>query len=183
VKRVGFTLLITLVCAILGVWLASLWANGPLLSGKWVRWKSLGSPPEKPAAITGGVYCDDRQGVEVQAASGNVYQHCGRTWSLVGSGPANATFPLIPCQGEVPSAHNPGFGSLPSPVTTCSWTYAWEWTTEELVIVALEDGSVWSWYYSFGVGTVLLTSLAGLLAGLVAGIFIAQILWKLIIAR
>jgi hypothetical protein len=56
--------------------------------------------------------------------------------------------------------------------------YAQEWAVSETVYVALDDGNVWEWGFSYGVGTPIGYWLGGLVAGLVIGIIIAVVLWR-----
>jgi len=178
-KRVLFTLLIAFIGAALGGFIGNAIFEGPVTAGKFSHWRSLGLPEGKiPVSITGGAYCDKGDGVEVSTADGELFQYCEKKWYASTSSPSRGVYSLLPCSADQPTMHNPGFGALPSPVASCAMIFQWEWSSDELVYVVLEDGSVWRWYYPMNLGVLITYVGGGIVLGLIAGIVIAQFLWK-----
>jgi hypothetical protein len=54
-----------------------------------------------------------------------------------------------------------------------------EWTIAETVYTILDDGSVWRWNFTYGIGTILGYWLGGLIVGLVVGIVISLAIWRM----
>jgi hypothetical protein len=175
-KKVVITFFIMVASSAAGLWLGSLVLPDAHSAASGIKWSSLGSPPEAAVKIAGEFLCDRTYGVVVQAASGARYLSCSSGWK-----PWEEKFgkpwSLSPCRGNPPTQYCPAFERLPKPVRACGMKYTNEWTIIETVYTVLDDGSVWHWNFTYGIGTVLSYWLGGLMAGLVVGIFISIGVW------
>jgi len=141
-----------------------------------IKWTSLGKPPEAAVKIIGSFVCDRSSGVVVQSASGGRYIACPsgwQPWNNVSSEP----WQLLACLGNPPTSYSPGFETLPHPVKDCKLTYTSEWVLAQEVYVILEDGSVWQWIFTYGLGTIIGYWIIGLLLGLAVGIMLSIQVW------
>ena len=123
-------------------------------NGKFARWISLGSPPDKAISIAALVADTDDVNVQVFVAttSGRIYQQS--TAEQKGWVEANLPDHLSygaghNCDGVPHAAFNSYFGSLPANAVECAtMMWNWEWFADETFCVLLEDGSLWWWHYS-----------------------------------
>jgi hypothetical protein len=53
-----------------------------------------------------------------------------------------------------------------------------EYAIAETVYTVLDDGSVWQWTFTYGMGIPIAYGMGGLIAGLAAGILISIGVWR-----
>jgi hypothetical protein len=145
-------------------------------SGKWVRWKSFGTPPEKPIHVLG---VNSYNGGEVYVAgdTGSAYYRSAQTaeWQAIDPPDYVGRMDCIQSYGGSPPA--PPLESLSGRVVDCGFIYTWEWTTESISFAILEDGSVWFWHYRFGLGEIVYYSVAGIIFGILLAVIIL-VVWE-----
>jgi hypothetical protein len=176
-KNVAITLFIIIVTSTGGIWFGNAITPDAKRVGQWTKWTSLGTPPEAAVKIAGESNCDRLYRVVVQSASGVHYIACPSGWRQWNS-EDGFLGQMLTCQGDPPTAYNPGFKSLPHPVRDCGFKYTTEWATQEIVHTVLEDGSVWQWKFTYGIGIVIAYLIGGLITGLAVGIVISIYVWR-----
>lgn len=175
--KITLTLLILVVSSAGGVWFGSAITPDANSAARRTKWTSLGKPPEEVVRIAGIYVCEHSSGVVVQSASGSRYMACPSGWQ-VWNNPSSEPWYLLACAGNPPTAYSPGFDSLPKPVRDCRLEFSNEWELAEAVYVVLEDGSVWQWKFTYGLGTMIFYWTIGLLSGLVVGIALSIWMWQ-----
>jgi hypothetical protein len=176
-KKLALTLVILVSTSIGGGWVGNALTPDAKGAARATKWISLGTPPEAAVQIAGEFFCDGAYGVVVQSASGSSYQACSsgwRAWNYEYGTPGY----LATCQGDPPTQYSPGFDSLPHPVKDCRLKFTYEWAIVETVYTTLEDGSVWQWNFTYGIGTIIAYWLGGLSGGLAVGIMISIWFWR-----
>jgi hypothetical protein len=144
-----------------------------------VPWENLGTPPAKALKISGYAPCSKSSGVVVLTQSGKQYQVCSAgQWEDWKYGENYNGMP-VPCQTDHPTQYNPGLSQIPGKTIDCIMTYTIEWVHSESVYTVQDDGSVWRWIFSYGIGTYFAYALVGMITGLAAGVVLAVVLWKL----
>ena len=175
--KVILTLFILVASGAAGVWLGSAITPNVATAAHRIKWTPLRKPPEAAAMIIGNFVCDRSLGVVVQSLSGNRYISCPsgwQPWNNMSSEP----WQLLACAGDPPTSYSPDFDSLPHAVKDCKLTYTIEWELSQEVYVILDDGSVWQWVFTYGLGTMIGYWINGLLLGLVVGIILSIQVWR-----
>ncbi len=135
--------------------------------GVFTSWQSLGSPPEPIVRLLGYEFGDrGRILVRVETNSGSLYQCCSQEnaeWRKVAS---SELVYMDPCLDLPPKASAP-----PRKVVSCVEAATFEWATVRTQFALMDDGSIWTWHYSFGflpeLGITCNSSLIGGLLGIV----------------
>jgi len=176
-KNVAITLFIIIVTSTGGIWFGNAITPDAKSVGRGTKWTSLGTPPEAAVKIAGESNCDRLYRVVVQSASGVRYISCPSGWRQWNS-EDGFLGQMLTCRGDPPTAYNPGFKSLPHPVRDCRLNYTTEWAIQEIVYTVLEDGSVWQWNFTYGIGIIITYWIGGLIVGLAVGIMISIYVWR-----
>jgi len=176
--KIAITLIIVVSTSAFGVWIGTAITPDSNTEARKINWTSLGTPPELAVKITGEFLCEQSYGVIVESASGTGYIACPSGWH-VWDNPHSAPMNLDACRGNPPTQYSPKFENLPYPVTDCAFRFQNEWTIVENVYTILDDGSVWQWKFTYGIGNVLIYWVGGLFLGLVTGIIISIAVWWL----
>jgi len=175
---IAFSLLVlTGICGICGLLLGSAITPDARSAARGTTWTSLGKPPEAAQKVAGEDVCGREYRVVVQSASGAYYISCQSNWEPWNAG---STGPggLAACQGNPPTQYSPNFDNLPSPVRDCGMKFTSEYAIAETVYTVLDDGSVWQWTFTYGMGIPIAYGMGGLIAGLAAGILISIGVWR-----
>ena len=176
-EKVAITFFVIVSTSVGGIWFGNAITPDANSVGRGTKWTSLGTPPEAAVKIAGESNCDRLYEVVVQSASGVHYISCPSGWRQWNS-EYNVPGYLLTCQGNPPTPYNPGFESLPHPVRDCGLQYTHEWAIVETVYTVLEDGSVWQWKFTYGIGTIITYWIGGLILGLAVGIMISIYVWR-----
>jgi hypothetical protein len=170
-------LVLTGICGICGLLLGSVFTPDPHTAARGTTWTSLGEPPEAARKIAGEAVCGREYRVVAQSASGAYYISCQSNWEPWNAG-SNGPVPMAACQGNPPTQYSPSFESLPYPVSDCGMKFTHEYVIAETVYTVLEDGSVWQWTFTYGMGTPIAYGVGGLIAGLAVGMIISIGIWR-----
>ena len=174
--RIFISLGIFLCTSAIGLWVGSLLIPDAHTEAQKIKWATFGFPPEKVEKIVGEHLCENAYGIIVETAVGQRYISCPSGWQTWDT-PSISPMILNECQADPPTQYSPGFSSLPQPVKACAFKYMSEWTIVEYVYTILDDGSVWEWDFTFGIGNVIASYLKGLFWGFIAGIIISGFVW------
>ena len=172
--KIALTLFILVATSAGGIWFGNAITPDVSTAARRTKWTSLGKPPEAAVKIAGECLCDRSYGVVVQSASGVTYIACPSGWQQWNNA-YGTPWQLTACLGNPPTQECPGFESLPHPVKDCGLKYTSEWTLVQAVYTILEDGSVWQWNFTYGIGTIMGYWMGGCFWGLVVGIRIQDI--------
>jgi hypothetical protein len=175
-KKIALSLLVILVTSGIGLWIGSLNIPDAHNEAQKIKWTSRGSPPEPAEKITGVFLCEDQYGVIVESTAGNGYIACPSGWQPWDK-PDITPMLLDTCRGNPPTSYSPAFETLPRPVRACAFRYMNEWTIVENVYTILDDGSVWEWNFTFGIGNVIAQYINGLFWGFIGGVILSSVVW------
>jgi len=158
-----FLFVLALTC---GAYLFGAWRDERGRDQRLVAWEALGSPPERAQRLAGIGFQNGAYDVVAETAAGRRYYCC---WQ-----PAQTD--LFVSRGNCPSLEPLRFplDALPGRPVDCVGEMQWEWVTEYHYYVLLEDGSVWSWDYRYGLGDHLFNAYILPALGFAAALLLAM---------
>jgi hypothetical protein len=180
--KIAISLIVIVITSAIGMWISSEITPDAHSEAQKIHWSSLGSPPEPAEKINGVFLCEQSYGVIIESTSGAGYIACPSGWQTWNN-PITAPMPLDKCSGDPPTQYSPGFKDLPLPVKDCAFRFQNEWAIVENVYVILDNGSVWQWNFTYGIGNALIYLVGGLFWGLIVGIVISIVFWRLVRQR
>jgi len=185
-RKIAALLMVILITCGLGV--GGFFAGSRLFSeyasGKFARWTSLGSPPDKAIRVArlNPNWSEKTVEVDVETTSGKFYRYATQQnrWLEVNIPESERYAGVGSCERIPPAAFTSYLGTLPSkPVNCGTMIWNWEWFADEVHFIILEDGSVWCWRYYTGFDRLAIFLCGGSVVGIGLGLTSFAILWCL----
>ena len=178
------TIINTLVFAALAC-AAYIWFIKNVDTKTYVRWRTLGTPPEMPTRIVGLGSEFGTKDVYVETATGTIF-HCCKVlpgfWDRIDNAQNLLPAPhYYPCN-ETFGYHYSKYPSPPGEVVDCAEESSFEWVTNDTFFVLLADGSVWRLHYQYDLGMFVTFVCGRSIVGMVIG-YILSILVKRTVER